>query len=276
MDELITKVEQWAKDKGLDQADSSKKMLKTIEEIGEVAASLARKDEHGLRDGIGDVVVTLIILAMQNDMDLYECLNQAYNEIKGRTGKMVDGVFVKSSDLEDSDESKITDEQAWNKVAEAYPESAQSLRNTLDNAVFGKTGEHQKPVVPKFVAEWIEQAKKERQSLYEAMYNIESSTYYHKYDNATYQWMFEGALHDEHQELFAEAYMHGYEVEKGPLWAIKNADGNYLTKCALWGKDGVNYSFECNPSYRLLFTDKATADAAALLVNGTVEEVAEG
>lgn len=102
MDELITKVEQWAKDKGLDQADSSKQMLKTIEEIGEVAASLARKDEHGLRDGIGDVVVTLIILAMQNDMDLYECLNQVYNEIKGRTGKMVDGVFVKSSDLEDS------------------------------------------------------------------------------------------------------------------------------------------------------------------------------
>ncbi len=173
-------------------------------------------------------------------------------------------------------ESKITDEQAWNKVAEAYPESAQSLRNTLDNAVFGKTGEHQKPVVPKFVAEWIEQAKKERQSLYEAVYNIESSTYYHKYDNATYQWMFEGALHDEHQELFAEAYMHGYEVEKGPLWAIKNADGNYLTKCALWGKDGVNYSFECNPSHRLLFTDKATADAAALLVNGTAKEVAEG
>lgn len=67
----------------------------------------------------------------------------------------------------------------------------------------------------------------------------------------------------------------GYEVEKEPLWAIKNADGNYLTKCALWGKDGVNYSFECNPSHRLLFTDKATADAAALLVNGTVEEVVE-
>lgn len=100
MDELITKVEQWAKDKGLDQADSSKQMLKTIEEIGEVAAALARKEKDALRDGIGDVVVTLIILAIQNDMDLYECLNQAYNEIKGRTGKMVDGVFVKLSDLE--------------------------------------------------------------------------------------------------------------------------------------------------------------------------------
>ena len=52
-----------------------------------------------MRDGIGDVVVTLIILAMQNDMDLYECLNQAYNEIKDRKGKNVNGVFVKESDL---------------------------------------------------------------------------------------------------------------------------------------------------------------------------------
>lgn len=103
MEELITKVEQWAKDKGLDQADSSKQMLKRSKRLGKLPL-LARKDEYGLRDGIGDVVVTLIILAMQNDMDLYECLNQAYNEIKGRTGKMVDGVFVKSSDLEDSDE----------------------------------------------------------------------------------------------------------------------------------------------------------------------------
>lgn len=101
MDELIAKVEQWAKDKGLDQAESSKQMLKTVEEVGEVASALARKEKDALRDGIGDVVVTLIILAMQNDMDLYECLNQAYNEIKGRKGVMVDGVFVKLEDLLD-------------------------------------------------------------------------------------------------------------------------------------------------------------------------------
>ncbi|MEB8416340.1 MazG-like family protein [Enterococcus casseliflavus] len=99
MDELIEQVEQWAKNKGLDKAESSKQMLKTVEEVGEVAAALARNDQDALRDGIGDVVVTLIILAMQNDMDLYECLNCAYDEIKGRTGKMVNGVFVKSSDL---------------------------------------------------------------------------------------------------------------------------------------------------------------------------------
>ena len=92
-------VEQWSKEKGLDKADSSKQMLKVVEETGEVAAALARNDQDALRDGIGDVVVTLIILAMQNDMDLYECLDFAYDEIKGRTGKMVNGVFVKSSDL---------------------------------------------------------------------------------------------------------------------------------------------------------------------------------
>ncbi|MGF2169152.1 MazG-like family protein [Enterococcus casseliflavus] len=99
MDELVELVEQWSKEKGLNKADSSKQMLKVVEETGEVAAALARNDQDALRDGIGDVVVTLIILAMQNDMDLYECLNFAYEEIKGRTGKMFNGVFVKSSDL---------------------------------------------------------------------------------------------------------------------------------------------------------------------------------
>ncbi|MDY0394765.1 MazG-like family protein [Virgibacillus halophilus] len=99
MNELIKLVEEWAKNKGLDKADSSKQFLKVTEEVGEVAAALARGDVDLLRDGIGDVVVTLIILARQNDMDLYECLNQAYTEIADRKGQMVNGVFVKEADL---------------------------------------------------------------------------------------------------------------------------------------------------------------------------------
>ncbi|MGN3394077.1 MazG-like family protein [Enterococcus gallinarum] len=102
MDELIQLVEQWSRNKGLDKAEPSKQMLKVVEETGKVAAALARNDQDALRDGIGDVTVTLIILALQNDMDLYECLQTAYDEIKGRTGQMVNGVFVKSSDLEES------------------------------------------------------------------------------------------------------------------------------------------------------------------------------
>ena len=103
MDELITKVEQWAKDKGLDQADPKAQFLKVAEETAEIAAGMARGNMEAVKDGIGDTIVTLIILAMQQGMDVEECLQMAYNEIKGRTGKMVDGVFVKSSDLEDSE-----------------------------------------------------------------------------------------------------------------------------------------------------------------------------
>lgn len=99
MNELVKQVEQWSFNKGLHLADSSKQFLKVVEETGEVAAALARHDKNALIDGIGDVVVTLIILAQQNGLELEQCLQFAYDEIKGRTGKMVDGVFVKSSDL---------------------------------------------------------------------------------------------------------------------------------------------------------------------------------
>ena len=97
--ELTTQVEEWSIDKYLDRADSSKQFLKVTEEVGEVASALARGNHEGLKDGIGDVVVTLIILAQQNGLTLEECLQCAYNEISGRKGRMVNGVFVKESDL---------------------------------------------------------------------------------------------------------------------------------------------------------------------------------
>lgn len=100
MNQLIKQVEQWSKDKNLHEADSAKQYLKVSEETGEVAAALARNNMDDLRDGIGDVIVTLIILAQQNGMTLEECLSQAYSEIAGRTGEMIDGVFVKSADLQ--------------------------------------------------------------------------------------------------------------------------------------------------------------------------------
>ncbi|MEX1513934.1 DUF1642 domain-containing protein [Enterococcus sp. C46] len=128
--------------------------------------------------------------------------------------------------------------------------------------------EPQKPVVPKFVAEWFEDNKDDLEF---AIWELCVDSYC-----SAEQGMLNWIRQPENNSIETLVRMKdGYEVEKEPLWAIKNADGNYLTKCALWGKDGVNYSFECNPSHRLLFTDKATADAAALLVNGTVEEVVE-
>ena len=100
MNNLIKKVEQWSIDKGLDKGNSFTQYAKSSEEMGEVAAALCRNDIDELRDGIGDVIVTLVILAQQNNMTLYECLEQAYGEIKDRTGVMSkDGTFIKEQDL---------------------------------------------------------------------------------------------------------------------------------------------------------------------------------
>lgn len=99
MDELILMVEQWGKERGLDKADPTKQYLKVAEEFGEIGAALARDKQDDLRDAIGDTVVTLILLAKQCDMTLYECLVCAFSEIKDRKGKTVNGVFVKESDL---------------------------------------------------------------------------------------------------------------------------------------------------------------------------------
>ena len=100
MNTLIKQVEQWSIDKGLDKGNSFTQYAKSSEEMGEVAAALCRNDIDELRDGIGDVIVTLVILAQQNDMTLYECLEQAYGEIKDRTGVMSkDGSFIKEQDL---------------------------------------------------------------------------------------------------------------------------------------------------------------------------------
>lgn len=99
INKLIASVEYWSMEKNLHQADSSKQFLKVTEEVGEVASALARGNREGLKDGIGDVVVTLIILAQQNGLSIEECLQCAYNEIKDRKGRMVEGIWIKESDL---------------------------------------------------------------------------------------------------------------------------------------------------------------------------------
>lgn len=95
MNELVKSIESWSIDKGLDKADPRAQFLKVAEEVGEVAAAMARGEPDKLKDGIGDVVVTLIILAQQHGMEIEDCLDMAWCEISGRTGKMQDGVFIK-------------------------------------------------------------------------------------------------------------------------------------------------------------------------------------
>lgn len=99
VDQLVKQVEQWSKDKQLDKADPNRQALKVWEETGEIGAALSRNKLDDLKDGIGDTVVTLIILAQQHGWSLEECLQYAYDEISQRKGRTINGTFIKESDL---------------------------------------------------------------------------------------------------------------------------------------------------------------------------------
>lgn len=102
--ELITKVNEWADERNLKQADPKVQWMRVTEEVGEIRDVLLKptkftEPQAALKDAIGDTLVTIIVLAHQLDLDVTECLSIAYEEIKNRKGKMVNGTFVKESDL---------------------------------------------------------------------------------------------------------------------------------------------------------------------------------
>ena len=98
---LLDHVLLWAQDRNLIEGATPKdQMLKMMEELGETAAAIARGNKEKIKDGIGDCLVVLTILAAQNGLSVKECLRKAYDEIKDRKGRMVNGIFIKEQDLE--------------------------------------------------------------------------------------------------------------------------------------------------------------------------------
>ena len=100
-DELIDNITQWADDKGILVPDNApKQSMKIMEELGEtMGAILKGKKTDEVIDGIGDIFVTVIILAKQLGLEPTECLESAWNEIKDRKGKTVNGTFIKQEEL---------------------------------------------------------------------------------------------------------------------------------------------------------------------------------
>lgn len=99
---LIHRVQTWATERGLDNPDNSdKQLLKLFEEAGELAQAHVKQHEADGQDAIGDILVVLTIYCQQRGWDMAECFNLAWNEIKDRKGKMIDGSFVKEGDLKD-------------------------------------------------------------------------------------------------------------------------------------------------------------------------------
>lgn len=99
MKDLTTGIRKWAMDRNLNTADPNKQMLKLMEEVGELAQGMAKNNSKQIVDSIGDVYVVLVILSEQLGLKIEECVELAYQEIKDRKGKMINGVFVKEDDL---------------------------------------------------------------------------------------------------------------------------------------------------------------------------------
>ena len=86
----------WADEKGIyAKGDSKTQYLKLMEEAGELAEALLKNDETEIIDAIGDMVVVLTNLAALRNYDIEDCITSAYDVIKNRKGKMVNGTFVK-------------------------------------------------------------------------------------------------------------------------------------------------------------------------------------
>ena len=93
-------IRQLARDKGIYKSgDARTQFVKLMEEAGELAQAILKNDEPEVIDAIGDMVVVLTNLAELRGYSIEKCIDSAYDVIKSRQGKMVNGTFVKQESL---------------------------------------------------------------------------------------------------------------------------------------------------------------------------------
>lgn len=92
-------VVQWARDRQIiPNSNPSAQLMKTVSELGELADATLKSDVAGIGDGVGDVLVTLILYCELSGVCITECLAGAYETIKDRKGTLTpEGIFVKES-----------------------------------------------------------------------------------------------------------------------------------------------------------------------------------
>lgn len=95
--EDVNNIKKWHHDRNLiEGSDDKSQFAKLIQEAGELSDNICKGKD--IRDDIGDMIVVLINIAERNDISITECVRQAWDDIKDRKGRMVDGVFVKEGD----------------------------------------------------------------------------------------------------------------------------------------------------------------------------------
>ena len=97
-DTAFNRIRQWADERGLyEKGDTKTQYLKLMEEAGELGRALLKDNVEEQIDAIGDMVVVLTNLSELIDVPIEECIESAYEVISKRTGKMINGTFVKDN-----------------------------------------------------------------------------------------------------------------------------------------------------------------------------------
>ena len=92
----FNKIRDWAKDRNLYQkGDSKTQYVKLMEEAGELAQALLKQNKPEIKDAIGDMVIVLANLSELEGFKIEDCIDESFNVISKRTGKMINGTFVK-------------------------------------------------------------------------------------------------------------------------------------------------------------------------------------
>ena len=97
-DTAFNRIRQWADERGLyEKGDAKTQYLKLMEEAGELGRALLKDNIEEQIDAIGDMVGVLTNLSELIDVPIEECIESAYEVISQRTGKMINGTFVKDN-----------------------------------------------------------------------------------------------------------------------------------------------------------------------------------
>jgi len=96
--EIEMKIIQWSEQRRIiPNSNPESQLLKAVSEMGELADATIKKDQEAVIDAVGDVMVCLINYCALQDINLVDCMEVAYDQIKNRKGTLLpNGVFQKS------------------------------------------------------------------------------------------------------------------------------------------------------------------------------------
>ena len=98
--EVELKLFDWAQERDLLSPERiDRQFMKIAEELGELAEAIGKDRREDIQLEIGDVFVTIALLAFQNGLSLEDCAVAAFRKIEHRKGKLINGTFVKEEDL---------------------------------------------------------------------------------------------------------------------------------------------------------------------------------